>query len=84
MQFGVLALLFIVSALLFFYLYQLLYQPEAKAQRSEREVFNRFSAKYDLSAREREVLRNRIEYALPPLQILPEIVEDLRRMRGIG
>ena len=57
MQVGVLALLFIVSALLFFYLYQFLYQPEAKAQRSEREVFNRFSAKYDLSAREREVLR---------------------------
>lgn len=55
------AVLFMISALLFFRLYQTLYQPEAKAQRSERETFNRFSAKYDLSAREREVLRFLLE-----------------------
>ena len=51
------ALLFFASMFLFFRIYQLLYRPETEEQISERERFNRFSARNDLSAREREVLR---------------------------
>ncbi len=55
------AALFAVTVLLFFRLYQLLYIPEAKRHRSEREVFDDFSVKHDLSSREREVLRLMLE-----------------------
>lgn len=55
------AVLFMAAVLLFFRVYQYLYQPEAKRQRSEREIFNHYSARHDLSAREREVLRFLLE-----------------------
>ncbi len=55
---GIAAALFVISSLLFFRLYPLMYLPVTKAPQSdEREIFNRFSAQYDLTAREREVLR---------------------------
>ena len=51
------ALLFMLTLALFFHLYQQMYQPEAIRQKSEQEVFETFSLHHDLSAREREVLR---------------------------
>lgn len=51
---------FIISIVLFFSLYQELYEPQAAAVpevKSEEERFALFAAKYDMSAREREVLR---------------------------
>ncbi len=51
------AALFILTVFLFFRVYQLLYEPQAAAQKSEHEVFEAFSAQHDLSSREREVLR---------------------------
>ena len=54
---GITALLFIVSALLLLRLYPVIYIPEKARQRSEREIFDQYSARHDLSGREREVLR---------------------------
>ena len=51
------ALLFMAAVVMFLKVYHLIYLPEAVQERSEREIFNRFSAKHDLSARERDVLR---------------------------
>lgn len=51
------ALLFIGSVFLFFGIYRILYVPNAARQKSEREIFNEFSSKHDLSPREREVLK---------------------------
>ena len=50
---------FIISIVLFFSLYQELYEPKAAAvpeAKSEEERFALFAARFDLSAREREVL----------------------------
>lgn len=54
---AVAAIAFFPTILLFFRLYQKLYEPEAVQQRSEQEVFEAFCIHNDLSAREREVLR---------------------------
>ena len=54
---GITALLFIISALLLLRLYPVIYVPEKARQRSEREIFDQYSARHDLSRREREVLR---------------------------
>ena len=54
---AVAAALFIAAILLFFRTYRLLYEQPAAPQRTEREVFEAFSQRHDLSAREREVLR---------------------------
>ncbi len=51
------ALLFVAAVILFFRVYPFLYLPKSEQQMSEREKFNYFSARHDLSAREREVLR---------------------------
>ena len=51
------AVLFALTAASFFLLYQRLYAAVPEAQPSEQELFDRFSARHDLSAREREVLR---------------------------
>lgn len=51
------AVLFIAAVILFLKIYQILYIEKYVYQASESEIFNRFSAQYDLSAREREVLR---------------------------
>ena len=51
------ALLFACSLALFFLLYQTLYAPPGTTELSERERFESFSARHDLSPREREVLR---------------------------
>jgi len=71
------AVLFVAAVLLFFRVYQYLYQPEAKRQRSEREIFNHFSARHDLSAREREVLRFLLEE-----KTNQEIAEELSISEG--
>ena len=54
---GITALLFIISALLLLRIYPVIYIPEKTRQRSEREIFDRYSARHDLSGREREILR---------------------------
>ena len=51
------AVLFACTLALFFFLYQTLYAPSAPVELSEHERFERFSARHDLSPREREVLR---------------------------
>ena len=51
------AVLFAFTMALFFMLYQQLYVTAPGAVPSEREVFERFAARHDLSSREREVLR---------------------------
>lgn len=71
------AVLFMVAVLLFFRIYQYLYQPEAKLQRSEHEIFNHFSARHNLSAREREVLR-----LLLAEKTNQEIAEELSISKG--
>ena len=50
------ALLYIATILLFFWLWQKIYLPEADRERSEREAFRRFAVKHDLSPREREIM----------------------------
>ncbi len=50
------ALLYAVTIVLFFWLYQKLYMPEADQERSERKRFQRFAVKHDLSPREKEIL----------------------------
>ena len=49
--------LFVLTVFVFFQMYQILYQPEVVRQKSEEEVFEDFSARHDLSAREKEVFR---------------------------
>ncbi|MBQ9007249.1 MAG: helix-turn-helix transcriptional regulator [Atopobiaceae bacterium] len=51
------AVLFACTMALFFALYQQLYVTAPGAVPSEREIFERFAARHDLSSREREVLR---------------------------
>lgn len=51
------AALFMVAVFLFFRLIQLIYEPAAARQKSEREVFEGFAMQHDLSVREQEVLR---------------------------
>ena len=55
------AVLFAVAVVLFLKIYQMLYIEKNVYQASEGEIFNRFSARYELSAREREVLRMLLE-----------------------
>ncbi len=52
----VLAALFAAAVVLFFVLYQRIWLPQYPGQETEQEKFSRFSAQYELSAREREVL----------------------------
>lgn len=58
---GTAALLFVASMLLFLHVYRVLYFPVPKKQKSEQEIFIQFSENYNLSAREREVLRFLLE-----------------------
>ena len=58
---GTAALLFVASMLLFLHVYRVLYFPVPKKQKSEQEIFIQFSESYNLSAREREVLRFLLE-----------------------
>ena len=58
---GAAALLFVASMLLFLHVYRVLYFPVPKKQKSEQEIFIQFSESYNLSAREREVLRFLLE-----------------------
>ena len=56
------ALLFIAAIFLFFRLYQYLYVSVPSVRRpSEAEIFEHFSSRYDLSAREKEVLQLLLE-----------------------
>ena len=48
---------FFPTVFLFFREYQRQYEPETVRQRSEQEVFESFCLRYDLSSREREVVR---------------------------
>ena len=74
---GITAVLYMAAVLLFFRVYLYIYQPEVKQQRSEQEIFNRFSARHDLSAREREVLRFLLEE-----KTNKEIAEELSISEG--
>lgn len=51
------AVLFAIAVALFVLLFQQLFMPQPQPTTSERELFERFCKRYDLSAREREVLR---------------------------
>ena len=51
------ALAFFPAPFLFIRLFQKLYEPEKSHQHTEQEVFEAFCLQYDLSSREREVLR---------------------------
>ena len=51
------SVLFALTIMLFFALYQRLYTTAVEATLSERELFERFATRHDLSSREREVLR---------------------------
>lgn len=53
----IVSVLFACTLVLFFALYQRLYAPAVDHAPSEREIFERFAARHDLSQREREVLR---------------------------
>ena len=74
---GITAILYMASVLLFFRVYLYIYQPKAKQPRSEQEIFNRFSARHDLSGREREVLRFLLEE-----KTNKEIAEELSISEG--
>ncbi|MBP3878872.1 MAG: hypothetical protein J6D46_01020 [Lachnospiraceae bacterium] len=74
---GLTAILYMAAVLLFFRVYLYIYQPEVKQPRSEQEIFNRFSARHDLSAREREVLRFLLEE-----KTNKEIAEELSISEG--
>ena len=58
---GTAALLFVASMLLFLHVYRVLYFQVPQKQKSEQEIFIQFSESYNLSAREREVLRFLLE-----------------------
>ena len=49
--------LFIVSVFLFFTIQHIIYPSESAPAKSEKEIFNMFSARHDLSSRERDVLQ---------------------------
>ncbi len=67
------ALLFVAAIFLFFHLYQILYTSVPPTQHpSETELFEQFSSRYDLSAREQDVLR-----LLLDKKTNPEIAEAL-------
>ena len=51
------ALLFVITIFVIFRLYQFLYVPAVQQNRSEKEMFEHFAHRHDLSAREREVLK---------------------------
>ena len=51
------AALFTAAVPVFFYVYQNLYIPQAVPQPSQEAFFYRFAASYELSSREREVLK---------------------------
>ncbi len=51
------ALLFALTAMAFFLLYQRLYLPTEEVKRTEEELFELFAMRHDLTAREGEVLR---------------------------
>ena len=53
----VVSALFALTLMLFFVLYQRLYLPVVEPKPTEREIFELFAARHDLSVREREVLR---------------------------
>ena len=55
------AVLFVVSVFFFFRLYQKFYVTAENSGKSEREIFNSFASRHDLSAREREVRRLLLE-----------------------
>lgn len=55
------AILFIVTFCLFTLLFQALYIPAAAQRRSEKELFEHFAIRHDLSSREREVLRHLLD-----------------------
>jgi len=55
------AILFVMTFCLFALLYQALYIPAAAERRSEKELFEHFAIRHDLSSREREVLRHLID-----------------------
>ena len=55
------ALLFVATVFLFAPLYQALYVPAAAVRKTERELFEMFAIRHDLSAREQEVLRCLLE-----------------------
>ena len=55
------AVLFACTIALFFVLYQRLFATVAEPTLSEREIFERFAARHDLSARERDVLHLLLE-----------------------
>lgn len=74
---GATALLFMISLLLAFRVFYILYMPETVRPRSEREIFQHFSARHDLSVREREVLRYLLEE-----KTNQEIAEELSISEG--
>lgn len=49
--------LFLLTLFLFFRLFLLLYYPQKAQERSEKEIFEEFSIRHDLSSREKDVLR---------------------------
>ena len=51
------ALLFALTAMAFFLLYQRFYLPTEEVKRTEEELFELFAMRHDLTAREGEVLR---------------------------
>ena len=58
---AVTAVLFVAAVGVFFRIYQMLYLPEYKKERSEEEHFAAFSAEHDLSSREQDMLRLLLE-----------------------
>ena len=52
--------LFVITLILFLQMYQALYLPTAVKEKTERELFEQFAVRHDLSAREREVLQQLI------------------------
>ncbi|MBR2576020.1 MAG: hypothetical protein IKE40_01820 [Firmicutes bacterium] len=66
------AILYTLTILAFFMLYQKIYTPSPLQEKNDQEVFDAFSEKYDLSSREREVLQLVLEG-----QSSPEIAESL-------
>ena len=51
------AMLFVAAVFAFYRLFQALFSTQAAPQRSEEDMFQQFAAEFNLSAREREVLR---------------------------
>jgi len=49
--------LFVITTSLFLHVYQILYVPSVTRQRTEREKFDHFAVRHDLSVREQDVLR---------------------------